>query len=310
MLSREKVFRWRDVGDSGIDALMHKYFSYFPRNRTDVHQEEWDTLLILDACRFDLFEEVNVLAGNLDYRLSGGSYTGEFFEENFGGSRCHDTVYVTGNPVPRVEKWCSVDLDAVFHAVVDVWEDHWDEGVNTVRPGPVAEAIEEAHARYPNKRIIGHFIQPHQPFIGETGLEIEEYGMTAFDELAGNESPAGSQVWERLERGELSPDRVWTAYAENLELALPYVQDLCSEVTGKTVVTSDHGNLFGEFAWPFPVRKYGHPPGIHTKKLIKVPWLELDFERRREVTSDPPETRTTAATADNRLERLQSLGYR
>jgi hypothetical protein len=292
------------------EKLMYKYFSHFPRNRATITQEDWDTLIILDACRYDLFEEVNNLAGTLESRLSHGSYTGGFFEENFQGSKFHDTVYVTANPVPRVDKWCSVDLDSVFHAVVDVWKDHWDESVNTVQPAPVADAIKKAHADYPNKRILGHFIQPHQPFIGDSGLDIEEYGMRAYDELSGTGNSTGAKVWERLERGELSADLVWEAYKENLELVLPYVQDVCSEVSGKTVISSDHGNLFGEFAWPFLIRKYGHPPRIHTKNLIKVPWLEQDFETRRKITSDPPESDTGTMAEEKRLERLQHLGYR
>lgn len=288
---------------------MDAYFSYFPRNRVDVMAEDWDNLLILDACRYDVFEELNVLPGTLGHRLSRGSNTGEFFEENLSNSEHYDTVYVTANPVPRVDEWCTVDVDSVFHDVVDVWKHHWDESVNTVRPEPVADAIRNAHADYPDKRILGHFIQPHQPFIGETGLEIDQRGMAAYDRLSEDDTDTRKKVWELLEDGELSVDRAWQAYRENLELVLPYVRDLCDDLTGKTVVTSDHGNLFGEFAWPFPVRKYGHPRGIHTKKLVKVPWLELDFETRRELTSEPPELTESETDREERLERLRHLGY-
>ncbi|WP_336135421.1 hypothetical protein [Natronomonas amylolytica] len=272
--------------------------------------EDWDNLLLLDACRYDLFKEVNAIQGTLEYRLSKGSYTGGFFEGNFSDTEHHDTVYVTANPVPRVEEWCSVNVDTVFHDVIDVWETNWDEQENTVRPKPVADAIEKAHADYPDKRILGHFIQPHQPFIGKTGQKIDETGMEAYSRITGDERPVGKQVWKQLEDGEIPTEVVWQAYTENLELALPYVQDLCTELTGKTVVTSDHGNLFGEFAWPFPVRKYGHPVGVHTKKLIKVPWLETEFKERREITSESPNRTESETDEEERLKRLQHLGYR
>lgn len=302
---------WKNTAFTWVaDALMHNYFHRFPKNRSNVMDEDWDDLLLVDGCRYDVFEELNTIRGTLEYRLSKGSYTGGFFEGNFSDKTYHDTIYVTANPVPRVDEWCSVSVDTVFHDVIDVWENHWDENDNTVRPKPVADAIKEAHAIYPNKRILGHFIQPHQPFIGETGQEINEPGMEAYDRISGEETTAGKQVWERLENDEISTEVVWQAYSENLKLVLPYVQELCNKLTGKTIVTSDHGNLFGEFAWPFPVRKYGHPVGIHTKKLIRVPWLETEFKERRNITSESPDKPASDTNGKQQLKRLQHLGYR
>jgi hypothetical protein len=44
-------------------------------------QEDWDNLIILDACRYGAFERNNTIPGALEYRFSRGSMTGEFFEE-------------------------------------------------------------------------------------------------------------------------------------------------------------------------------------------------------------------------------------
>lgn len=271
--------------------------------------QEWDNCILLDACRFDVFEQRNRIPGSLSYRYSKGSCTPEFFRENFLESTHHDTVYVTANPVPRVEKWCQVELDSVFHDVIDVWEDHWDEDLQTVPPAPVEGAIEDALSEYPDKRILGHFIQPHQPFIGETGQRIEGRGMRAYDLATGGRPDSGKSVWDRLEDGDVSPDLAWEAYRENLDIVLPHVETLCEVLPGKTVVTSDHGNLFGEFAWPFPVRGYGHPPGVHTKKLRKVPWLDVESNARREIVSEPP-VQSSSAEGSARPERLSALGYR
>lgn len=292
------------------DRLKSSYFSRFPRNRCDVMSEDWDSLLVLDACRYDAFEEHSDIPGALEQRVSQGSYTGGFFEENVGDSRHYDTVYVTANPVPHVEEWCSVDIDATFHAVIDVWQDHWDKELNTVRPEPVARAIERAHNEYPDKRIMGHFVQPHQPFIGETGRDIETRGMRAYDRVSGSDAPAGKGVWEKLEDGDISTELAWQAYVENLEIVLPHVRRLCENLDGKTVVTSDHGNLFGEFAWPFPIREYGHPVEVHTKKLVTVPWLKTPFETRRSISAEPPTDTDSPLRHDDRIERLEALGYR
>jgi len=39
----------------------------------DVIKEDWDTLIILDGCRFDTFEEMNWIDGTLESRKSRGS---------------------------------------------------------------------------------------------------------------------------------------------------------------------------------------------------------------------------------------------
>jgi hypothetical protein len=65
----------------------------------DVFEADWDTLLILDACRYDLFERVSDLPGKTTAVRSKGSATEEFLRANFDGKRLHDTVYVTGEAV-------------------------------------------------------------------------------------------------------------------------------------------------------------------------------------------------------------------
>ncbi|WP_136601144.1 hypothetical protein [Salinigranum halophilum] len=272
--------------------------------------EEWDALLILDGCRFDMFEEQTEMEGTLSSRNSLGSNTAEFLERNFEDAEHYDTIYVTGNPIHRVDEWCSVDLDAVFYKIEDVWEDSWDETVNTVRPGPVKNRIADIHAAHPNKRIIGHFIQPHQPFITSTGEQLTEAGMRGRDVYLNRDSTSGKKIWEQLEDGTVSKELVWQTYRENLDLVLPHVRALCERLDGKTVITSDHGNLVDEIAWPFLRKRYGHPRGIHTRQLVTVPWLELGFDTRREIQSEVPVTDPGAVDEQERIERLNHLGYR
>lgn len=273
---------------------------------TKVMDEDWDTLIILDACRYDMFEEVNHLDGSLEHRISLGSTSEEFLERNFTDEKHHDTVYVNANPyVP----YLGLD-EGTFHAVVDLLSE-WDDEVQTVQPKTVADAASEAHREYPNKRLIVHFMQPHAPFIGETGRQLGADGWNPdWEDSTFN----GVSIWQQLRNQsnqvELELDCIWKAYKENLELVLGQVETLLTKLDGRIVITSDHGNLVGERLTPIPTkRKFGHPLGVYHPNLVKVPWLWVETERRREIKAEPPEE-NSQVEKELTEERLRILGYR
>lgn len=266
-------------------------------------KEDWDSLLILDGCRYDMFTERIDLPGTLESRISLGSSSEEFMERNFVDEQFHDTVYVSANPfIPKLGL-----NEGTFHAVVELLDD-WDEQLQTVRPDTVAEAAREAHEQYPNKRLIVHFMQPHTPFIGGLGREMVGGGWTMDHDV---EDDPG--IWDRLRDGEDVPlERVWEAYKENLDIVLEEVEPLLSDLNGKSVITADHGNLVGERLSPIPTRqKYGHPYGVHAEELVKVPWFVIQGSNRREISSDSPVESNDETVSDEELEdRLEALGYR
>ena len=63
--------------------------------------ESWDNLIILDACRYDIFKELNTIDGELTSRISRGSCTTDFLNENFRKypqpSELKKIAYVTSN---------------------------------------------------------------------------------------------------------------------------------------------------------------------------------------------------------------------
>lgn len=274
---------------------------------TSILDADWDNCIILDACRYDLFEEVRAdypLPGTLSQRTSLDSATPGFLEKTFQDDTFHDIVYVNANPYVRML------LDpAQFHAVVDVWEDDWDDQHNTVFPEVMAKRALEAAECYPDKRLLVHFIQPHYPFVGEDSLgerdvfSIREQALGNEDAVQRNPTP-----FELLERGTVTRQEVWAAYRSNLELAMPSVEKLLSELGGKSVVTADHGNAIGEWARPFPIRVYGHPVGIQIPALTSVPWLVHETGQRREIVSEASEMDRREVSADTQ-ERLRKLGY-
>ncbi|CQR52106.1 MULTISPECIES: hypothetical protein [Haloferax] len=78
---------------------------------------------------------------------------------------------------------------------------------------------------------------------------------------------------------------------------------------GRTVVTSDHGNMIGDRAAPVPIREWGHPPGIYTKELVTIPWLVHDNGERREIVSGESVATDAAVSSDVVTKRLENLGY-
>ncbi|SIQ73015.1 hypothetical protein SAMN05421858_0218 [Haladaptatus litoreus] len=270
-------------------------------DRVDVMAEDWDNLVILDACRYDMFAAKANIGDRVTSKLSPGSESWEFMQESFVGKEFHDTVYVTSNPHAYKLP------DGTFHAVINLLDDHWDDTFRTVMPETMVEQTLAAFEQYPDKRIITHFMQPHFPFIGEKGRKFGHAGIEM--QLDDEEHSDEPHPWNALLYGETDNEsEIIEAYVENLNVTLPHVEKLVDELPGKSVITADHGNLIGERTYPIPIRTFGHPGGLHKRELIEVPWAEIDSEERRKITAEPP--KTSEAIDDDVIEdRLRNLGY-
>ena len=243
---------------------------------------DWDTLIVLDDCRFDVFSEeftMRALPGTLKSIHSLGSWTGEFLLRNFSGEKYLDTVYVSANPF--TDRY----LKGKVYRLISVWKTGWDERHDTVPPRQVYEAAVRALRKYPDKRIIVHFLQPHHPYLS---LRAKDGTMRVIrDSIAGGSLRMDSVQNEPVNRLYLSPiygqfniKRLMDAYRENLRAVIPYVELLLHRLRGTSVVTSDHGELFGERVVPFlPIEVYGHGIG-RNENLIKVPWWVITDEDR------------------------------
>jgi hypothetical protein len=284
--------------------LNNLFFRLSYGSGTEVMSEDWDNLFILDGCRYDLYQSCDLpVDGRLESRISLGSSSEEFLEQNFSGNKYHDTVYVNANPfIPRF------DLDeGNFHAVVDCLGE-WDADLQTIPPEPVADAAQRAFNNFPNKRIIVHFMQPHAPFIGKKGRTLAGgEGWTVNKENSGKKQTIWNTLRDNPESVEIKD--FWEAYEENLQIVLNEVKPLIENWNGKSVVTADHGNLVGERLSPIPTKKkFGHPYGVHTKELVKVPWFVVNGSRRREIIEDSPVDQESVR--DERIEEhLEDLGY-
>jgi hypothetical protein len=271
----------------------------FNRNDPPIPMRDWDNLLLLDACRYDLFKECNILPGELEPYYSVASNTAEFVRKTFKNQKFPDIVCVTSTP-----KYYKPNVEDSFHDIVHVWKDDWCEKYRTVLPETMNNRVLEVNDKYPNKRILAHYIPPHQPFIGETGRQMP-HQIKFSDDIIQHDVDQPN-VWDALKNGKYSKQRVWEAYKENLELTLPKIRELLKELQGKTVITSDHGNAFGEI---LEFKLVGHPNRRHIKSLIEVPWLAYQNGNRKKIESEKTSTVPNKTNDKKVEERLVDLGY-
>ncbi len=260
---------------------------YNPRG-IDIFEEDWDNLVVLDACRYDEFASRVDLPGRLETRTSRASTTHQFIRGNFSGRSLGDVVYVSANG------WFASlkdEIGAEVHEFIHVERDAVNE--LTSRPETVTETALDAAEEYPNKRLIVHYMQPHQPYLGPTGKQFDHDG----------------SLYQTIDKNDVSRGEVLRAYRENLDLVAEEVERLMDELRGKNVVTADHGELLGERTEPIPIRYYGHPDGVYVDELVTVPWLVHQNGERKEVVSEDGAARD-AYDSDAVDEQLRSLGYK
>lgn len=296
----ESAGRMRSDGLQGVrwsaDRIWHficqQANGYFDSGNS-IYAAEWDLLMIVDACRYDLMEDVkdeyNFISDMTSCR-SVGSTTRNWMAETFTPDvtdEMAETAYLSGNP------WSEDHLvESNFAKLEHIWKNAWIEP-GTVPPEAVTDATIRAGREGDFERIIAHYMQPHYPFIREPDLGpgkiLEHFG----------DQPKGD-IWDQLQAGNVSTEVVWGAYRDNLRVVLDDISRLLKNIDAQTVViTSDHGNAIGE--WGF----YGHRPNVPFSSMRKVPWVETTATDKD--TAELKEWVKPETT--NRDDQLSALGY-
>lgn len=293
--------------EDGIGALYSEIKTYTFKNiakcypSTNIYEKDWDILVILDACRSDLFREVYPqydFMGNFSTINSVGSKTPEWIHKTFIKKyfdEISNTIYISGNP-----NSAKID-ESKFQRVEHLWNSIWDDEIGTMPPRPITDyGINISRDESPD-RLILHYMQPHYPFVNypslDQGIPKERLNPPYYGENA------NKSVWQKLEDKELDKETVWEAYKDNLEYVLDDITMLVENVDAKLVISSDHGNALGEFGI------YGHPYGRPIPSLRKVPWIEIAARNTNEynpVLEYPGYEDTHSASIE---EKLSSLGY-
>lgn len=256
----------------------------------DIFEEDWDNLVILDACRYDFFQDSCEIEGKLERRMSRGATSSEFIRGNFTGRSLMDTVYVSANGHFSI---LFDELSCDIFQYVPLHDEEYRDAADglTTSPGTVTDHAISAAKNHPNKRLIVHYLQPHQPYLGEWAQSHIEHG----HDLPNTVSQSGVDS-ETIER----------AYRENLDLVLEEVGRLLDELQGRTVVTADHGEFLGERQPYIPVEDYGHHEGVYCTELLEVPWLIVENGQRKEITE---ESNSSIDLGNDVQSHLQDLGY-
>ncbi|MFB6116150.1 MAG: hypothetical protein ABEK10_01445 [Candidatus Nanosalina sp.] len=140
---------------------------------TNIYEEEWDALIVLDGLRKDLMTETvsryDFLETNkVDEFHSLGSASQERMERNF-TEEYHDemldTVMVTGNAFSKTK----LDEDDFQH-LKEAWNYSRNPENEVVEPEPVTDAAIHHGRSEDSERIIVHYMQPHYPFVSDLDI--------------------------------------------------------------------------------------------------------------------------------------------
>lgn len=263
-----------------------------------VNGKNWKCLVVLDACRYDYFEDLCEIPGNLK-RVQSPAFKGDaaptsVWYKNVFEDRHDDKVHVSSHP--RVNSKTEVEGfegNKHFFEVLDLWDTAWNEEIGTVLPEDVTKGGKKASREFPDKRFVVHYMQPHTPYLSlgspttrkkktpgsreSLPRKIRNWTVRKARNIIGDMRAV--KMMDFLGLPPLSPmddalrkvgkEGVKEAYRENLSRALDSVKELIGSMEGKCVITSDHGELLGESG------RFGHDLEARTE-LVDVPWFEVE----------------------------------
>ncbi|OYT55955.1 MAG: hypothetical protein B6U76_04725 [Desulfurococcales archaeon ex4484_217_2] len=285
-----------------------------PNRGINVLNLDWDHLIILDACRCDIFKHVykEFFPSDAEFKcvISPASSTMEFVRKNLDDNikeKLKNTLFVNSNPV--IDHILGARLEMLFHKYIPVWREHWDSKIGTVRPEVTYYVALRTYVRNPGKRMIIWFLQPHYPYLNEKFAHINVLGKEQHNR---NISSILRSILYKIPEKDKNIEKVIVltaliksivklgclflggpsklgvymrrnthevirAYISNLIKVLYYVKKLAEVLPGKIVITSDHGEAFGEpLSKLLPLRVYGHPSRIRISSLTQVPYLVVE----------------------------------
>ncbi|MBD3211018.1 MAG: hypothetical protein GF311_00280 [Candidatus Lokiarchaeota archaeon] len=199
------------------------------------------------------------MPGNLEKRISRGAHTISFLKKNFTKrNKYKDIIYISANP------YVSKYLSNSFYKLIPAWKEGWNQKEKTVLPEYMLNITKQIVERYPNKKFIIHFMQPHYPYIRiNLGKKDQESNFINW---------YSARIYKSM-----ALDQHLVGYMNNLRIALKYVNKLISLLKGKIIITSDHGEAFGEWVHSFiPIKFYGHRIGVRIPATIEIPWLVVN----------------------------------
>jgi hypothetical protein len=235
-----------------------------------VDEGRWDILIVLDACRYDAFKQLvfKFLDGVLIPVFSNSSITLDWFINTWCNFKHKSHVYyISANPFIRKG---DPSVGKCVRKIIDAWKLFWIKEKMTVDEKSVLN-FSKVMLRMRLKdlkngqfKLVIHLLQPHAPYI---------YWPKAFDELWKLGAPYNITTIFSFYRSNKQLTNVLKAsYIKSLSHTLKNIAEFVHEVHRqysqkiRIAITSDHGELFGEYGLLFH-------PNIDVPELRIVPWF-------------------------------------
>lgn len=276
---------------------------HFFHKKVSVMREDWDVLIILDALRYDIAsinKEAISFNFNISKKISKGSSSPDFITKNF-KENYFNTIVIASNPYVHKLK------PKNFFLIVNAWDENWDESKGTVLPEDMHSLYLKYKSKYPNKRFIVWYMQPHFPYLTNTKYN-SDYNIKnrGNDLVLGNQSLAQTAL-KKVEKGLIKKEEIIKIYNEEVVNIFKFLNQKIKDYKGKIIITADHGEAWDEFLWGL-IKIYEHPSKTYTKSLTEIPWIEVIKKGARpSIKSD--KTKDINKINSNLIERLQKLGY-
>jgi len=287
---------WEGASESAFQLYkgLWRFGTHLPIG-TNVYEYDWDVLIVLNGCQFDLMREVSDeydFIESVGTIYSVGSHSIEWTEQTFTQnylSEINETIYVTANPHSD-----AIGIDtSELREVDEVWRYGFDDNLGTIPPQVVTDRAIRADRTHRPEWLVVHYMQPHQPFITaerERSRQLPLADAVGADDKGWSPGDVGrNNVWRRYRRGELTYEEVWDPYKDTLRMVLDDVEVLLDTLGTRTVaITADHGNAIGEW------KMYGHTHGFVHPSVRRVPWVETtgrdasDYEPASWIDNEEP----------------------
>lgn len=307
-----------------------------------VMDEDWDYLIVLDACRYDYFVRFYqdyLNGGTLEKAISPATWTLAWAEKNF-IEYYDDVVYISTVPFINSMKevsWHGNRFDGRQHffKVVDAWNQGWVEELRAIPPKNVTKIALKEIIKNPEKRLMIHYCQPHQPFLIYPKLNKKHYYMKRKQRFGLRKDTIAENVKIMLADGLVRTggteliwklnfmfqfiqprymERVWrhlgqegiiAGYTDNLVKVLQEVQGLLPYLSGQVVITADHGEMLGE------AKLYGHGDPLPSKpELVEVPWYAVECQGEKSIVNakdkESPECNSIKLAVNKLIQQLHS----
>lgn len=254
-----------------------------------LNDEEWDVAVVLDACRWDVLQQVT--SWPVEAAYSPGSATPQWLAIAEETRILEDTYIASANVQYDARSLGEAELHKL-------WETDWNARLGTVLPGPVLSKADSLLGA--GKRpVVAHLLPPHAPYVAK----VDDTWLPAFPETdIWRRAPTESQE-EKLSpqvamaSGHIDLTRARQAYRASVESTFEVVSSYISRWADDdltVILTADHGETFGGLR---ELGLCGHPNRCHIDPLVKVP-----YERFKQA----PPVDTGAETVE---EKLAALGY-